>query len=147
MTYKREAFDMFDQLTANIRRETARALTRMPKRPVSQPDSSGGPRADRARPASRSTSRAAKRVAKEGRAAAGAAAAIETGPQNMTRQHRRAPARRLAGVGVGVASGEATAADSVGVRAVQERHGDDGAAQATPSPQSGRPKKRKKKRR
>ena len=147
VTYKREAFDMFDQLTANIRRETARALTRMPKRPVSQPGSSGGPRADRARPASRSTSRAAKRVAKEGRAAVGATAAIETGPQNMTRQQRRAQARRQAAVGVGVASGEATAADSVGVRAVQERHGDDGAAQATPNPQSGRPKKRKKKRR
>ena len=147
VTYKREAFDMFDQLTANIRRETARALTRMPKRPVSQPGGSGGPRADRARPASRSTSRAAKRVAKEGRAAVGATAAIETGPQNMTRQQRRAQARRQAAVGVGVASGEATAADSVGVRAVQERHGDDGAAQATPSPQSGRPTKRKKKRR
>ena len=143
VTYKREAFDMFDQLTANIRRETARALTRMPKRPVSQPGSSGGPRAAQARP----TSRAAKRVAKEGRVAVGATAAVETGPQNMTRQQRRAQARRHAAVGVGAASGAATAADSVGVQAVQERHGDDGAAQATPKPQSQRPKKRKKKRR
>ncbi|PZC46549.1 MAG: preprotein translocase subunit SecA [Chloroflexi bacterium] len=37
VTYKREAFDMFDQLTATIRREVARAALRMQVRPAADP--------------------------------------------------------------------------------------------------------------
>ena len=98
VTYKREAFDMFDQLTATIRREVARAVLRVQLRPPE--DSATG----NTQPA---TAGAASRA---GTAAAAVPPAPASGPP------RRRAIRPLAAA----VSGDRTAAASVGVQQMRE---------------------------
>jgi len=115
VTYKREAFDMFDQLTAGIRHDSVRSLTRIQLRPGGQPrPSSGRSAAARARNAPPPPP--------------------ETVPSGkLTRQQRRAMARKQ-GMGpedaAALVGSDGTAADALGVRAIQEQHGEEAPAGA-----------------
>jgi preprotein translocase subunit SecA len=149
VTYKREAFDMFDQLTENIRRESARSLTRIQVRPPAP----GAETATTETGAASTTTRApsnggsSRRTARRGAAATPSSnAAPATG--SLSRQQRRALARRGGSAPVG------TAADAVGVQTIEEHHGDHATAAASDAPAAAAPtsprasgKKRKKKKR
>ena len=120
VTYKREAFDMFDQLTANIRRESARSLTRIQARPQTP---TGTETATATRPTKTAGTRSNGRRARPSTLKAPAAPVSDVPPSgSLTRQQRRALERRGASAPVG------SAADAVGVQTIQERHGDDATA-------------------
>jgi preprotein translocase subunit SecA len=164
VTYKREAFDMFDQLTAGIRNESVRALTRIQINRSPAPATvqalkaaspKRGPRGTAARGRSR---RRAVPAAAPTSADADTALPDESG-KKLTRQQRRAMARKQVAVGLdsGAASGVGTAAEAVGVQTIVERHGDEtdhtnGGASGTPatsgtsSPPKARSNKKRKKR-
>ena len=108
VTYKREAFDMFDQLTATIRREVARAVLRV--RPAA------------ATPAPPATGAAA---------AAGNGSGNGSGRRPSTGRSPRRRARRAAAA-ASAAADSGAAAERMGVRGVREISGE-GAVATAPS--------------
>jgi preprotein translocase subunit SecA len=89
VTYKREAFDMFDQLTATIRREVTRAVLRVRPAPAAPAAADNGKRPSAGRPPRRRALRgaaapsgAAERMGVSGvREISGEGAAAEAGPE------------------------------------------------------------------
>ena len=124
VTYKREAFDMFDQLIAGIRNESVRALTRIQINRTPAAGTVPSPQAAARRRGPRGT--AARGRSRHGAIPAAAAAPVAQPVEpnkKLTRQQRRAMVRKQADIGS--ASGAGTSAESVGVQTIQERHGDE----------------------